>query len=189
VGKLIYSALASLDGYIEDEGGQFDWAAPDDEVHAFINDLTRPIGTHLYGRMMYDVMVVWETDPSLAAHSPLMEDYARLWQAADKVVFSRTLHSVSTLRTRLEREFDPEAIRRMKGHDEHDLIIGGPDLAAQAFRADLIDECQLFLAPISVGGGKRCLPSGLRLRLDLLEQRRFANGTVYLRYLIKRGGQ
>jgi dihydrofolate reductase len=189
MGTLIYSALASLDGYIEDEGGQFDWAAPSEEVHAFINDLTRPIGIHLYGRKMYDVMLVWETDPALAAQSPLMEDYAQLWQAADKVVFSRTLHMVSTSRTRLEREFDPEAIRRMKAHEERDLVIGGPELAAHAFRANLIDECQLFLVPFSVGGGKRCLPDGLRLRLELLEQRTFADGTVYLRYLVKRGGQ
>jgi dihydrofolate reductase len=189
MGKLIYSTLASLDGYIEDEGGQFDWAAPGYDVHAFINDLTRPIGVHLYGRKMYDVMVVWETDPDLAAQSPLLEDYAQLWQAADKVVFSRTLHSVSTSRTRLEREFDPEMIRQMKGHEERDLIIGGPELAAHAFRANLVDECQLFLVPVSVGGGKRCLPADLRLQLDLLEERRFADGTVYLRYLIKHEGQ
>jgi dihydrofolate reductase len=187
VGKLIYSMLASLDGYIEDEGGQFAWAAPGEDVHAFINDLTRPIGVHLYGRKMYDMMVVWETDPALAAQSPLLEDFARIWQAADKVVFSRTLHSVTTSRTRLEREFDPEAVRRMKEHEERDLTIAGAELAAQAFRANLIDECQLFLVPVSVGGGKRCLPDGLRLHLDLLEHRRFVDGTVYLRYLLKRG--
>jgi dihydrofolate reductase len=184
MGKLIYSALASLDGYIEDEEGQFEWAMPSDDVHAFINDLTRPIGTHLYGRRMYEVMLVWETDPSLAEESPIMQDFAQLWQKADKVVFSRTLQAVTTSRTRLEREFDPEEIRRMKAQQERDLVIGGPELATAAFRAGLIDEFQLFVAPVSVGGGKRCLPSGLRLQFDLVEQRQFSNGMVYLRYLI-----
>ena len=186
MGKLIYSALASLDGYIEDEEGRFEWAMPSDEVHAFINDLTRSIGTHIYGRRMYEVMLVWETEPSLAEESPTMQDYAQLWQKADKVVFSRTLQAVTTSRTRLVREFDPEEIRRMKAQEERDLVIGGPELATEAFRAGLIDECQLFLAPVSVGGGKRCLPSGLRLQLDLVEQRQFSNGMVYLRYLIAR---
>ncbi|MGC9469792.1 MAG: dihydrofolate reductase family protein [Anaerolineae bacterium] len=188
MGKLIYSALSSLDGYIEDEGGQFDWAVPSDEVHAFINDLTRPVGTHLYGRRMYEVMRVWETEPSLAEQSPVMADFARLWQAADKVVFSRTLQAVSTSRTRLEREFEPDAIRQMKAREEQDLVIGGPTLATIAFRAGLVDECQLFLAPISVGGGKRSLPIGLHLHLDLVEQRQFRNGMVYVRYLIKKRG-
>ncbi len=185
--NLIYSTLSSLDGYIEDEAGQFDWAVPSDEVHAFINDAMRPVGTHLYGRRMYEMMRVWETDPGLTTDSPLMADFARLWQAADKVVFSRTLERVSTSRTRLVREFEPDMVRQMKAREERDLIIGGSVLATEAFRAGLVDECQLFLVPISVGGGKPSLPNGLRLLLDLAEQRRFADGTVYLRYLIKRG--
>ena len=186
MGKLIYSAISSLDGFIEGKDGKFDWAMPGDDAHAFINDLMRPIGTHLYGRRLYEVMIVWETDPSLAAQSATMEEFARLWQAANKVVFSRTLQMVATRRTRIEREFDPEAIRRMKVREERDLVIGGAELAAEAFRADLIDECQLFLAPISVGGGKRCLPSGFRLHLELLGQRQFSDGMVYLNYRIKK---
>jgi dihydrofolate reductase len=186
MGRLIYSVLASLDGFIEDEEGQFDWAAPSDEVHAFVNDLMRPVGTHIYGRRMYEVMHVWETVPSLADESPIMAEFARLWQAADKVVFSRTLQAVTTSRTRLEHAFDPDVIRQMKARAEGDLVIGGPELAAEGFRAHLIDECQLFLVPISVGGGKRSLPSGLRLPLDLVEQRGFSDGTVYLRYLVKK---
>lgn len=182
MGKLIYSAIASLDGYIEDPGGNFDWAAPDEEVHRFINDLERPAGTHLYGRRMYAMMTVWETDPSLAAESPLLRDFAEIWQAADKIVYSTTLGAVSTAKTRLERSFDPEAIRQLKAAASHDILIGGPGLAAHAFRAGLVDECQLFFAPSVVGGGKRFLPEGVRLELELLEERRFGSGMVYLRY-------
>ena len=180
--KLIYLAISSLDGYIEDERGRFDWAVPGDEAHAFINDFMRPFGIYLYGRRMYETMRSWETEPALAEHSPISKDFAEIWQAADKVVFSRSLEAVSTNRTRIERDFDPESIRRMKEEEETDLAIGGPELAAEAFRAGLVDECHLFLAPISVGSGKQSLPGGIHLRFDLLGQRRFADGMVYLRY-------
>ena len=180
--KLVYSAIASLDGYIADEQGNFDWAMPDEEVHAFINDLERPVGHYLYGRRMYETMVGWETDPTLAEQSPLMRDFAEIWQAADKVVYSRTLEAVSTSKTRIERDFDPEAVRRMKGSVGRDLAVGGADLAAQAFGAGLVDECHLFVAPVLVGGGKRSLPSDVRLDLELLDERRFGGGMVYLRY-------
>jgi dihydrofolate reductase len=180
--KLIYSAISSLDGYIEDEAGGFDWAVPDDEVHAFVNDLERSAGTYLYGRRMYETMVGWETDPSLAAQSPLMRDFAASWQAADKVVYSTTLDAPSTARTRIERAFDADQVRQMKASASRDLSVGGPDLAAQAFRAGLVDECHLFLTPIIVGGGKPSLPDGVRLELELLEERRFAGGTVHLHY-------
>ena len=180
--RLIYSAITSLDGYIEDEDGNFDWAMPDEEVHAFINDLERPVGTYLYGRRMYEIMVGWETDPSLAEQSPLMRDFAEIWQAADKVVYSRTLETASTSKTRIERDFDPEAVRRIKASAGRDLAVSGPNLAAHAFRAGLVDECHLFLAPIAVGGGKRSLPDGVRVKLELLDERRFEGGMVYLRY-------
>ena len=180
--KLVYSAIASLDGYVADEDGNFDWAMPDEEVHAFINDLERPVGHYLYGRRMYETMVGWETDPTLADQSPLMRDFSEIWQAADKVVYSRTLEAVSTSKTRIERDFDPEAVRRMKGSVGRDLAVGGADLAAQAFGAGLVDECHLFVVPVVVGGGKRSLPDGVRLELELLKERRFGNGMVYLRY-------
>jgi dihydrofolate reductase len=180
--KLIYSAISSLDGYVADEDGNFDWAAPDEEVHAFINDLDRPLGTYLYGRRMYETMGGWETDPTLTEQSPQMEDFARIWQAADKIVYSRTLETASTARTRIERDFDPEAVRRMKTEAERDLIVGGAELASQAFEAGLVDECHLFVAPIVVGGGKRSLPANVRLKLDLLDERRFSSGMVYLYY-------
>jgi dihydrofolate reductase len=180
--KLIYSAIQSLDGYVADEDGNFDWAAPDEEVHAFVNDLERPVGTYLYGRRMYEVMAPWETDPTLADQSPVMRDFAEIWQAADKTVYSKTLETVSTARTRIERDFDPEAVRQLKASAGHDLLVGGPDLAAQAFKAGLVDECQLFLAPMVVGGGKQSLPDHVRLKLDLLDERRFGNGFVYLHY-------
>ena len=172
MGKLTYSAICSLDGYIEDEQGKFDWAAPDDEVHAFINELERPIGTYLYGRRMYETMVAWETVDS--------HPYAEIWRAADKIVYSRTLESVASARTRIEREFDPEAVRRLK--EQGDVSVGGPALAAEAIRAGLVDEYQLFLVPVIVGGGKRLLPDGVRLDLELLGERRFEGGVVYLRY-------
>ena len=180
--KLIYSALSSLDGYIADENGNFDWAAPDEEVHAFVNDLQRPVGTYLYGRRLYEVMVAWETPDTFADQQPVLLDFAELWQAADKVVYSRTLEAAGTTRTRIERDFDPEAVRQLKAAAERDLTVGGPDLAAQAFRAGLVDECQLFLTPVIVGGGKRALPDKARVELELLDERRFGNGVVYLRY-------
>ena len=183
--KLVYSAIASLDGYIADEDGNFDWAVPDEEVHGFINDLVRPAGIYLYGRRMYEMMVVWETDPTLAERSPLMRDFAQTWQAAEKVVYSRTLEAVSTTRTRMERDFDPEAVRQIKASAGRDVSVSGPNLAAHAFRAGLVDEWHLFVVPIAVGGGKRSLPSGVRMRLELLDERRFGNGMVYLHYRTK----
>ena len=180
--KLIYSAITSLDGYIADEDGNFDWAVPDEEVHAFINDLDRPLGTYLYGRRMYETMVGWETDHTLAEQSPVMRDFAQIWQAAEKIVYSRTLEAVSTARTRIERDFEPDAVRQMKASTQRDMIVGGADLAAHAFRARLVDECHLFVVPIVVGGGKRSLPPNVRLELELLDERRFAGGVVYLRY-------
>jgi dihydrofolate reductase len=179
VAKLIYSALASLDGYTEDEDGKFDWAAPDEEVHAFVNDLERPVGTHLYGRRMYETMVPWET---MADAAPVMRDYTEIWQAAEKVVYSATLEAVTSARTRLERSFDPEAVRELKASSERDLSVGGPTLAAEALRVGLVDQVQLFLNPIVVGGGKPALPDGVRITLELLEERRFGNGVVFLRY-------
>jgi dihydrofolate reductase len=180
--KLIYSAIQSLDGYIADEDGNFDWAVPDEEVHSFVNDLERPVGTYLYGRRMYEVMVGWETAPTGADQPSFMRDYAQIWQAADKVVYSRTLDTVSSARTRIERRFDPAAVRQLKAAAGRDLTVGGPDLAAEAFKAGLVDECRLFLAPIMVGGGTRALPDKVRLKLGLLEERRFGSGMVHLRY-------
>ncbi len=177
--KLIYSAITSLDGYVADEDGNFDWAAPDEEVHSFVNDLERPVGTYLYGRRMYDVMVAWET---LADQRPLMQDYADIWRAADKVVYSKTLETVSSARTRLERDFDPEAVRQLKAQAASDITVGGPELAAQAIEAGLVDELHLFVTPIVVGGGKRSLPDGVRVKLELLDERRFGNGVVHLHY-------
>ena len=183
--KLIYSALTSLDGFIEDADGSFEWAAPDEEVHGFINDLERTAGTHLYGRRMYETMRVWETDPNLAADSALMQDYANIWQAADKIVFSRSLAAMSTRRTRLEREFDTEAVRKLKAESAHELLIGGPGLAAHAFKAGLVDELHLFIIPVLVGDGKKALPTGLRLDLELMDERRFVSGVAFLRYRVK----
>jgi len=182
VAKLIYSAIASLDGYIEDEEGKFDWAAPDDEVHAFVNDLERPVGTYLFGRRMYETMVFWESPPDLATQSAVFRDYAHIWQAADKIVYSKTLREVASRKTRLERSFDADAVRRLKAGAGLDATIGGPELAAQAVQAGLVDEYQLFLVPVVVGGGKRWLPDKVHVNLELLDERRFRNGTVYLRY-------
>ena len=179
--KLIYSAIASLDGYVADVDGNFDWAEPDEEVHSLVNDLARPVGTYLYGRRMYEVMVSWETLP-LEDQPPYIRDWAELWRAADKIVYSRTLEDVSSERTRIERHFDPETIRRMKAERERDLTVGGPELASHALRAGLVDECQLFVAPAIVGGGQRSLPDDVRLDLELVVERRFDNGVVYLRY-------
>jgi dihydrofolate reductase len=180
--KLIYSAIASLDGYVEDEQGGFGWAAPDEEVHAFANELARPIGTHLYGRRMYETMAYWETGGAGPEEPAVMRDFATLWRAAEKVVYSRTLEQASSARTRIEREFDPEAIRRLKAEAERDLGIGGAELAARALAAGLVDELDLILVPVVVGGGKPALLAEARLDLELLDLRRFGNGTVYLRY-------
>ena len=180
--KLIYSAITSLDGYVADEAGNFDWSEPDEEVHTFINDLERPIGTYLYGRRMYEVMLPWETAhalPDLPAHG---RDFTAVWQAADKIVYSTTLQTVSSARTRIENEFDPEAVRRMKAASARDISVGGPDLAGQAIKAGLVDELHLFVSPILVGGGKQSFPDTVRLNLDLLDERRFGNGVVHLRY-------
>ncbi|WP_189929596.1 dihydrofolate reductase family protein [Streptomyces sulfonofaciens] len=180
--KLIYSCPVSLDGCVADENGDFDWAVPSEEVHAFINDLQRPVGTYLYGRRMYETMLGWETGPAPAARSAVTRDFADQWQAAEKIVYSTTLHRVCTGRTRLERTFDPDALRQRKAASDRDLTVGGPGLAAHAVRAGLVDEYQLFVVPTVVGGGKRFFPAGVRVGLDLLEERRFADGTVHLRY-------
>jgi dihydrofolate reductase len=179
--KLIYLTLASLDGYVADKDGKFDWAEPDEEVHAFVNDLARPVGTYLYGRRMYEVLIAWET-LDLADEPRVVQDFAEIWRAADKIVFSRTLESVSSARTRLEREFDPDAIRRLKEQAPHDIAVAGPGLAGEAIRAGLVDEYQLFLAPVIVGGGKRALPDDARIDLELLDERRFDSGVTYVRY-------
>ena len=181
---LIYAAIASLDGYVEDQDGRFDWAAPDEEVHAFANDLERPIGTHLYGRRMYETMVFWETASTGADEPEVFRDYAAMWQAAEKIVYSRTLQTVSSARTRIEREFDPGAVRRLKQSSEADITVGGAELAGQAIGAGLVDECHLLLCPIVVGGGKRALPDDVRAQLELLDERRFRNGVVHLHYRV-----
>ena len=183
--KLIYTVITSLDGYTADEDGNFDWAVPDEEVHTFINDLERQVDTYLYGRRMYEVMVGWETVHTLAGQSPFTLDFAAIWQAADKIVYSKTLETVSSARTRLERDFDPEAVRQMKARAARDITVGGPELAAQAMRARLVDECHLFVAPIVVGGGTQSLPTNVRLKLELLNERRFGNGMVHLHYRTK----
>jgi dihydrofolate reductase len=180
--KLIYSAITSLDGYVADEDGNFDWAAPDEEVHAFVNDLERPVGTYLYGRRIYEVMVAWETMDTGPDQTPVMRDFAEIWRAANKIVYSRTLETVSSAKTRIERDFDPEAVQQMKARAGRDISVGGPDLAAQAIKAGLVDECHLFVSPIVVGGGKQSLPDNVRLKLDLLDERRFGNGVVHLHY-------
>jgi dihydrofolate reductase len=180
--KLIYSAITSLDGYVADSDGNFDWAVPDEEVHTFVNDLERPVGTYLYGRRMYEVMVGWETAHNLADQRPVMQDFAEIWQAADKIVYSKTLDTVSSARTRIERDFDPEAVRQLKAQAGRDITVGGPDLAAQAIKAELVDECHLFVVPIVVGGGKQALRNNVRLKLELRDVRRFGNGVVHLHY-------
>jgi len=185
VSKLIYSALASLDGYVEDSEGNFDWAAPDEEVHAFANELERPIATHLYGRRMYETMAFWESPDNTAGGPAAVQEYGEIWRAADKVVYSRTLETASTARTRIEHEFDPAAVSRLKETTSGDLGIGGAELAAHAIAAGLVDEYHLFLVPVVVGAGKRALPD-VRLNLELLDERRFGSGTVYLRYGVSR---
>src|SRR3954453_8237058 len=182
--KLIYSAIASLDGYVEDESGGFDWAAPDEEVHAYVNDLERPIGTYLYGRRMYETMRYWETEGSGSEDGTVSQDYAHVWRAAAKVVFSRALGQPSTARTRIEPEFDAAAVRALKESSEQDISIGGPEIAAEAFRAGLVDEVHLFLHPIIVGSGKKALPHDVRVQLGFLGERRFRSGVVHLHYRV-----
>ena len=179
---LVYTAIASLDGYVADADGRWDWSMPDAEVHAFVNDLERPVGTHLYGRRMYEVLVAWETmdDPD-----PAMRDYAEIWRAADKIVYSSTLEQASSARTRIERAFEPDAVRELKRTAERDLAIGGPHLAAEAFAAGLVDRVHLLLSPVIVGGGKRALPDGARLDLELVDERRFGNGVVHLHHRVR----
>ena len=180
--KLIYSAIMSLDGYVADENGNFDWAEPDEEVHTFVNEVERPVGTYLYGRRLYDVMVAWET---IADEQPFVQEYAEIWRAAYKIVYSRSLETVSSARTRIERSFDPDAVRQLKAVASSDISIGGADLAAQAIRAGLVDEIRLFLAPIMVGGGTRALPDDVHVNLELLAERRFDSGLVHLHYRTK----
>jgi dihydrofolate reductase len=184
--SLIYSAITSLDGYVADKDGNFDWAAPDEELHTFVNGLERRAGTHLYGRRMYEVMAFWETAHTLANEPPVIKEYADVWQAADKVVYSRTLEKVVSARTTIERDFDPEAVRRMKAHAARDITVGGPDLAAQAIKAGLVDEYHLFVSPILVGGGNPALPAGVRVELELIDERRFQGGVVHLHYRAKK---
>jgi dihydrofolate reductase len=184
MGRLVYAAIASLDGYVADEDGNFDWCAPDEEVHAFVNELQRTVGTQLLGRRMYDVLAVWESIDTGPEQARVIRDYAELWRATDKVVYSRTLESVSTARTRLERDFDPEAVRVLKAGADRELTVGGPGLAEQALRAGLVDEVHLFLSPVVVGGGTRALPDGVRLDLALVDEHRFGNGVVHLGYRV-----
>ena len=183
--NLIYTAITSLDGYVADKDGNFDWAEPDEDVHKFVNDLERGIGTHLYGRRLYETMVYWEILP-ITGQPPFVQDFARIWQAADKIVYSRTLETVSSARTRIERDFDPETIRQMKAEADRNLSVGGALLAGEAIKAGLVDECHLFLSPVVVGGGKQSLPGGVLLLLELLDERRFANGVVHLHYHTRR---
>jgi dihydrofolate reductase len=181
VARLIYSAITSLDGYVADQAGRFDWSMPDEEVHAAVNDLVRPVGTHLCGRRLYDVMVAWETMDT-ATEPPAIQDFAAIWRASDKVVYSRSLEAARSERTRVERDFGPEEVARLKAGADRDLSVGGPELAGHAFRAGLVDEVHLFVSPVVVGGGTRALPDGVRLALDLKGQRAFGNGVVHLHY-------
>ncbi|GAA5001345.1 dihydrofolate reductase family protein [Actinopolymorpha pittospori] len=183
--KLIYSALASLDGYVADKSGNFDWAAPDEEVHAFVNDLERPIGTSLNGRRMYDIMVYWETEGTGDDDSAVSRDFAQIWRAAEKIVYSRTLQTPSSARTRIERDFDPAAIKQLKESSTRDISIGGAELAGQALAAGLVDECHLFLNPIVIGGGTRALPDDVAVQLELLDEHRFRSGVVHLHYGVR----
>jgi dihydrofolate reductase len=185
MGRLVYAAICSLDGYTADADGKFDWAAPDEEVHAFVNDLERPIGTHLYGRRMYETLAVWQTIGG-AEHPAVENDYAEIWRAADKIVYSTTLEAVSTPRTRLERSFDPETLRQLKVDSARDLTIGGPGLAAAAIRAGLVEEFHTFVNPVVVGGGTRALPDDVRLELELVDEHRFGNGVVHLHHRLPR---
>lgn len=183
--KLIYSAIASADGYVEDATGSFDWAAPDEELLRFVNDLERPVGTYLYGRRMYQTMLYWETAHTVPDQPASVREFTSIWQAAEKIVFSTTLTAAPSARTRIQRTFDPEAIRQLKSAAAHDLTVGGADLAGQALKAGLVEEPHLFLAPVVVGGGKRALPDGVRANLELLDSHRFASGVIHLRYSLK----
>lgn len=185
MGKLICTDIASLDGYINDEQGKFDWSEPDHEVHQFVNDLERPIGTHLYGRRLYEVMTYWETALEQPGASEVAQDFARIWQAADKIVYSTTLTEPSTARTRIERTFDPEAVRALKESSASDIIIGGPGLASHALRAGLVDEIRVLFSPVIIGGGTRFLADRVRIDLELTDERRFPNGVVYLAYNVR----
>lgn len=180
--RLTYSIIASLDGYVADESGGFDWAAPDEEVHGFINELERSVGTYLLGRGMYEVMAVWSDFPGIEQEPPVMQEYAEIWQSADKIVYSTTLRTVTTSRTRLERTFDPPRVHAMAAELERDVSIGGPTLAAHALKADIVDDVHLFVVPVIVGNGTSCWPSGARLSLDLVDENRFSDGTVHLHY-------
>jgi dihydrofolate reductase len=184
--KLIYGAISSLDGYVADAEGNFDWSVPDDEVHRFVNDLERSIGTYLYGRRMYEVMRYWETAPTGNREPSAEQEYAKIWQAADKIIYSKSLEGVSTARTRIEREFDPNAVQHLKAAAARDISVSGPTLAAQALNLGLVDECHQFLSPIVVGGGTQAFPDKVRLELELLNERRFGNGVVHLHYRVKR---
>ena len=183
--KLIYIANVSLDGFMEDENGRFDWTEPSEEYFAFITDLVRPVGTSLLGRRMYETMAVWETDETLAAQSESMADFAQVWQGQDKVVYSTTLREVMTTKTRLEPNFDPESVRDMKRSASADLTVGGAALAAHAFKGGVVDECHLFVYPVFVGGGKPGIPRDIRVDLELVDERRFTNGVVYLRHRVR----
>jgi dihydrofolate reductase len=180
--RLIYSTIASLDGYVADENGNFDWAKPDEEVHTCVNYLSRPVGTYLLGRRMYEVLAYWDDPPALDEQPSFVREYAQIWRAADKVVYSRTLETPRTARTRIERDFDTEPIRQLKARSDRDITVGGPGLAAHAIRAGLVDEYQLFVVPVVVGAGTRSLPRDHRIGLELLDERRFGNGTVFLHY-------
>jgi dihydrofolate reductase len=183
MGDLIYSAIVSLDGYVEDRSGNFDWAEPDEDVHAFVNDLERSVGTYLYGRRMYETMVYWESPPNLPAQPSYVREYAEIWQGAEKIVYSSSLQAVSSARTRIERAFDVEAVRELKARERDNVSVGGAGLAAEAIAAGLVDEVHLFVVPVLVGGGKRAFPDhGVRVTLELLDERVFGNGTTYLRY-------
>ena len=180
--RLIYSVITSLDGYIEDEDGNFDWAAPDDEVHGFVNDLERSTGTYLYGRRLYETMVFWETAHTLVDQPRVVLDFAKVWQTADKIVYSSTLEKVSSARTNIKRAFEPDFVRQLKQTSAHDLSVGGPELAAQAIAAGLVDEIHLIITPIVVGGGKPSFPQHHRMKLELLDEHRFRSGVVHLHY-------
>lgn len=184
--KLVYSTITSLDGYVADEDGNFSWAEPDEEVHRAVNDLERSVGTYLYGRRMYEVMSYWETVLASGQHPRFVEEYAQIWQSAEKIVYSKSLPTPSTQRTTIEREFDPQMVRQMKASARRDVSVGGPDLAAQALNAGLIDECHLFISPVVVGAGHRAMPAGLRFRAELLNERSFGNGVVHLHYRVIR---
>jgi dihydrofolate reductase len=180
--NLIYSAIASLDGYVEDAQGRFEWAEPDEEVFRFLNELERPVGTHLYGRRMYETLRYWETAPIDDSVPGYIRDWTQIWRSADKIVYSRTLDAVSTARTRIERNFDAQAIKDLKASVNRDLVVGGPELSGQAIKAELVDEYHLYVAPVVVGGGKPWLPQGIRLDLERLDSHLFASGFIFLRY-------